>query len=72
MASDKNIAALEQIKKKLGKWKGAMIQGLNGAVVNVFYGFALTSGKNTITETLAEDGVQMITTYSDDGEPKKL
>mgnify|MGYP006090961451 CR=1 FL=1 len=49
-----------------------MIQGLNGAVVNVFYGFALTSGKNTITETLAEDGVQMITTYSDDGEPKKL
>ena len=26
----------------------------------------LTSGGNTITETLIEDGVQMLTTYSDD------
>ena len=30
------------------------------------YEFALTSGGNTITETLLEDGVQMLTTYSDD------
>jgi hypothetical protein len=26
----------------------------------------MTSGGNTITETLVEDGVQMLTTYSDD------
>ena len=43
-----------------------MVQGLNGAVIKVSYEFALTSGGNTITETLIEDGVQMLTTYSDD------
>ena len=43
-----------------------MVQGLNGAVIDVSYEFALTSGGNTITETLLEDGVQMLTTYSDD------
>ena len=59
-------AAFEQVKKKLGKWEGTMVQGLNGAVINVSYEFALTSGGNTITETLIEDGVQMLTTYSDD------
>ena len=69
MASDKKSAAFEQVKKKLGKWQGTMVQGLNGAVIDVSYEFALTSGGNTITETLLEDGVQMLTTYSDnDGE----
>ena len=43
-----------------------MVQGLNGAIIDVSYEFALTSGGNTITETLLEDGVQMLTTYSDD------
>lgn len=66
MASDKKSAAFEQVRKKLGKWKGTMVQGLNGAVIDVSYEFALTSGGNTITETLLEDGVQMLTTYSDD------
>ena len=66
MASDKKSAAFEQVKKKLGKWQGTMVQGLNGAVIDVSYEFALTSGGNTITETLLEDGVQMLTTYSDD------
>ena len=66
MASEKKSIAFEQVKKKLGKWEGTMIQGLNGAVINVSYEFALTSGGNTITETLIEDGVQMLTTYSDD------
>ena len=66
MASDKKSAAFEQVKKKLGKWEGTMVQGLNGAVIDVSYVFALTSGGNTITETLLEDGVQMLTTYSDD------
>ena len=66
MASDKKSAAFEQVKKKLGKWEGKMVQGLNGAIIDVSYEFALTSGGNTITETLVEDGVQMLTTYSDD------
>ena len=66
MASDTKSKAFEQVKKKLGKWEGTMVQGLNGAVIDVSYEFALTSGGNTITETLVEDGVQMLTTYSDD------
>ena len=66
MASDKKSAAFEQVRKKLGKWEGTMVQGLNGAVIDVSYEFALSSGGNTITETLVEDGVQMLTTYSDD------
>ena len=66
MASDKKSAAFEQVKKKIGKWEGKMVQGLNGAIIDVSYEFALTSGGNTITETLVEDGVQMLTTYSDD------
>ena len=66
MASDTKSAAFEQVKKKLGKWEGTMVQGLNGAVIDVSYEFAITSGGNTITETLVEDGVQMLTTYSDD------
>ena len=66
MASDKKSAAFEQVRKKLGKWEGTMVQGLNGAVIDVSYEFALTSGGNTITETLVEDGVQMLTSYSDD------
>ena len=66
MASDAKSEAFEQVKKKLGKWEGTMVQGLNGAIIDVSYVFALTSGGNTITETLVEDGVQMLTTYSDD------
>ncbi len=66
MASDTKSEAFEQVKKKLGKWEGTMVQGLNGAIIDVSYVFSLTSGGNTITETLVEDGVQMLTTYSDD------
>ena len=47
MVSEKKSTAFEQVKKKLGKWEGTMIQGLNGAVINVSYEFALTSGGNT-------------------------
>ena len=66
MASDKKSAAFEQVRKKLGIWKGTMTQGATGAVFDVSYEFKLTSGGNTITETLVEDGVEMLTTYSDD------
>ena len=43
-----------------------MTQGATGAVIDVSYEWRLTSGGNTITETLVEDGVEMLTTYSDD------
>ena len=57
MASGEKSAAFEQVRKKLGKWKGTMTQGATGAVFDVSYEFKLTSGGNTITETLVEDGV---------------
>ena len=66
MASGEKSAAFEQVRKKLGKWEGTMTQGATGAVFDVSYEFKLTSGGNTITETLVEDGVEMLTTYSDD------
>ena len=66
MASGEKSAAFEQVRKKLGKWEGTMTQGATGAVFDVSYEFKLTSGGNTITETLIEDGVEMLTTYSDD------
>ena len=66
MANEKKSNAFEQVKKKIGKWEGTMVQGIDGNVINVSYEFRLTSGGNTITETLVEDGVEMLTTYSDD------
>ena len=66
MASGEKSVAFEQVRKKLGKWEGTMTQGATGAVFYVSYEFKLTSGGNTITETLVEDGVEMLTTYSDD------
>ena len=42
-----------------------MTQGLTGKVIDVSYEWRVTSGGNTITETLVEDGVEMLTTYSD-------
>ena len=66
MANEKKSKAFEQVRKKIGKWEGKMVQGIDGNVIDVSYVFALTSGGNTITETLLEDGVQMLTTYSDD------
>ena len=65
MPEVQNSNAFNQVKKKLGKWEGKMTQGLTGAVYDVSYEFKLTSGGNTITETIVEDGVQMLTTYSD-------
>ena len=66
MPAVENSAAFTQVEKKLGKWEGKMTQGLTGAVIDVSYEWRLTSGGNTITETLVEDGVEMLTTYSDD------
>ena len=57
--------AFKQVAKKVGKWEGKMTQGLTGKVIDVSYEWRVTSGGNTITETLVEDGVEMLTTYSD-------
>jgi hypothetical protein len=57
--------AFRQVEKKVGKWEGKMTQGLTGKVIDVAYEWKVTSGGNTITETLVEDGVEMLTTYSD-------
>ena len=65
MPAVENSAAFKQVEKKLGKWEGEMTQGLTGAVIDVSYEWRLTSGGNTITETLVEDVVEMLTTYSD-------
>ena len=48
MANEKKSNAFEQVKKKIGKWEGTMVQGIDGNVINVSYEFRLTSGGNTI------------------------
>ena len=69
MTNSSKSAAFEAVKKKLGKWEGQMTQSLTGQSFDVSYEWALTSGGNTITESIIEDGVEMLTTYSDqDGE----
>ena len=69
MENSSSSAAFAAVKKKLGKWEGRMTQSITGAVFDVSYEWRLTSGGNTITETIVEDGVEMLTTYNDrDGE----
>ena len=58
--------AFNKMRNKLGKWQGEMTQGLTGETFNVSYEWRITSGGNTITETIIEDGVEMLTTYNDD------
>ena len=69
MSNSSNSAGFAAVKKKLGKWQGQMTQSLTGQSFDVSYEWAITSGGNTITERIVEDGVEMLTTYSDqDGE----
>ena len=49
MANEKKSSAFEQVRKKIGKWEGKMVQGIDGNVIDVSYVFALTSGGNKIT-----------------------
>ena len=65
MPEVQNSNAFNHVKEKLGKWEGKMTQGLTGAVYDVSYEFEITSGGNTVTETIFEGGVQMLSTYSD-------
>ena len=64
MGEIKNSEAFNQVKKLLGKWEGKLYQQ-SGAVVDTYSEFRLVSNGNSIVETLIEDGVEMMTTYSD-------
>ena len=66
MPEVQNISLLKQIKKKLIRWEGKMTHNLTGKVIHVSYEWKLTSGGRSITETIVEDEVKMLTTYSDD------
>lgn len=60
--------AFLQVMKMVGDWEGKLHQP-DGTIVDTSTSFKLTSNGNTVVETLVEDGVEMITTYSDkDGE----
>ena len=43
-----------------------MTQNLTGKVIHVSYEWKLRSGGGSITKTIVEDEVKMLTTYSDD------
>ena len=66
MPEVQSSAAFEQIKKKLGRWEGQLTQTLTGVVYDVSYEWKLVSGGSTIVETAIEDGVEMLTTYTDE------
>ena len=65
MPAAESSAAFQMVQKKVGKWEGKMTQGATGKIINVSYEWRVTSGGKTITETLVEDGVEMLTTYAD-------
>ena len=56
--------AFKRMSKMVGKWEGKLTQ-YTGAVIDTSSEFRIVSGGNTITEALVEDGVEMLTTYSD-------
>ena len=64
MGEISNSKAFNQVKKLLGKWEGKLYQQ-SGAVVDTYSEFRLVSNGNSIVEKLVEDGVEMMTTYSD-------
>ena len=47
---------------------GKFGQSLTGAEYDVSYEFKLISGGGTIVETVVEEGVEMMTTYTDEAE----
>ena len=65
MPAVESSAAFQKVQKKVGKWEGKMTQGATGKVIDVSYEWRVTSGGKTITETVVEDGVEMLTTYAD-------
>lgn len=67
MPAANNSAAFKEVKKRLGRWEGMMRQSISDRDIPVSYELKLTSGGNTIVETLVEDGIEMLTTYTDKG-----
>lgn len=67
MPAVNNSAAFKEVKKRLGRWEGTMRQSISDRDIPVSYELKLTSGGNTIVETLVEDGIEMLTTYTDKG-----
>jgi len=63
-----DVSAFEQMKTMVGSWQGELTRS-TGEVVDTRSEFRLISDGNTMVETLVEDGVEMLTTYSEkDGE----
>ena len=67
MPAVNNSAAFKEVKKRLGRWEGMMRQSISDRDIPVSYELKLTSGGNTIVETLVEDGIEMLSTYTDKG-----
>ncbi len=68
MSEAEHSEAFMHIKTMLGKWQGKLTQS-SGTIIDTSSEFRLVSNGNTITEKLIEDGVEMLTTYTDlDGE----
>ena len=57
-------AGFDIMKKMVGNWEGELTQ-FTGNVINISSEFRMISGGNTISEKLVEDGVEMLTTYTD-------
>jgi len=63
-------SAFGQMKQMEGSWQGTLTRS-TGEVVETRSTFRMISGGNTMVETLVEDGVEMLTTYSEqDGQLK--
>jgi len=70
LASADDQLAFAQMKQMEGSWAG-MLTRSTGEVVETRSTFRLISDGNTMVETLVEDGVEMLTTYSEqDGQLK--
>ena len=70
LAFAEDQSAFAQMKQMEGSWEG-MLTRSTGEVVETRSTFRLISDGNTMVETLVEDGVEMLTTYSEqDGAAK--
>ena len=65
MENSSTSAAFANVKKKLEKLEGQMKQAQRGDVFDVSSEWRLVAGGNTFTETVVEDVMEMLSTYSD-------
>ena len=57
-------SAFDKMKQMVGAWEGKLTR-VTGEAVDTRSEFRLISGGNTMVETLIEDGVEMLTTYTE-------